>query len=233
MIGQFAHKGSEKLLRSTRRPGAVGRINLRQRRCWYAEEQSGDAGATAQSGATQSVNDPQKEGETPPDTWNDWLARQPEDQRRVIEALYAAQTSSLKSALDSERTSHKELEKQIRDLSGKVEKGSDAQAQLTQMADKLAVSERRADFYEAAAKPEIGIIGVQAAWVLMNADAERYFDRKGAPNFDLLKQEHPYLFRSQQTPSPRSNAGNGAGQTPTSPVDMNRMIREAAGHTSG
>ena len=99
---------------------------------------------------------------------------------------------------------------------------------MTQFADQLTAAERRADFYEAAAKPEIGLVGVKAAWVLMNAETDRYFDRKGNPNFDLLKQEHPYLFGQAKT-TPKGNQGNGTnGQTPAG-QSINDMIRNAAG----
>lgn len=163
-----------------------------------------------------------------PDSWDAWLATQPDEQRTTISSLYEKQTAGLKSALDNERQQRKDFEKQARELAKTAEKGSDAEKQLTQFADQLTAAERRADFYEAAAKPEIGLVGVKAAWVLMNAEADRYFDRKGNPNFDLLKQEHPYLFGLAKT-TPKGNQGNGTnGQTPAG-QSINDMIRNAAG----
>lgn len=165
---------------------------------------------------------------TTPDSWESWLATQPEDQRTTISSLYEKQTAGLKSALDNERQQRKDFEKQARELAKTAEKGSDAEKQLTQMADQYAAAERRADFYEAAAKPEIGLVGVKAAWTLMNAEADRYFDRKGNPNFDLLKQEHPYLF-GQVKPTPKGNQGNGTNGQTSAGQSINDMIRAAAG----
>lgn len=165
-----------------------------------------------------------------PETWDAWLQAQPEAQRPTITSLYEKQTAGLKSALNDERTQRKEFEKQLRDAAGKLEKGSEAEKQVNQLADQLAASERRADFYEAAAKPEIGLTGAKAAWVLMNAEADRYFDRKGNPNFDLLKQEHPYLF-GQVKPVPKGNQGNGTQGSAAGTSSINDDIRRAAGYT--
>lgn len=183
--------------------------------------------AATNAGTTDANANAAAQSETP-ESWDAWLATQPEAQRTTIASLYEKQTSGLKSALTEERTQRKDLEKQIRDLAKGAEAGSKAQQDLTGMADQLAASERRADFYEAAAKPEIGLTGVKAAWVLMNADPGTYFDRKGNPDFDLLKQEHPYLF-GQVKPVPRGNQGNGTQTTPAPATTMNDWIRRQAG----
>ena len=168
------------------------------------------------------------ESRAAPETWEAWVAARPEAERTQITALYEKQTAGLKTALDSERDTRKGLEKQVRELAKDAEKGSKAEKDLTALADQLSAEQRRADFYESAAKPEIGLVGTRAAWTLMNAEPDRYFDRKGNPNFDLLKQEHPYLF-GQKPPVPRGNQGNGTqGQQHTGQT-MNDMIRAAAG----
>lgn len=188
----------------------------------------GQNGTQGQQGAQGgNGSDAQGQSETPA-SWDAWLQARPEAERAQITALYDAQTSGLKTALESERETRKGLEKQVRELAKGAEAGSKAQEDLNALADQLAGEQRRADFYEAAAKPETGLTGVKAAWVLMNAEADRYFDRRGNPNFDLLRQEHPYLF-GQKAPTPKGNQGNGTqGQTPTG-QSMNDMIRRAAG----
>lgn len=166
-----------------------------------------------------------------PATWETWLAAQPEAQRQQIETLHSTHTAGLKSALDSERQSRRDLEKQVKDLAKAEKDGSDAQQRLNSIATELETANRRADFYETASKPEIGLVDVKAAWVLTNAEADVYFDRKGSVNFELLKREHPSLF-AQPRPTPRGNIGNGAGQGGQgSGADMNAIIRSAAGRT--
>lgn len=178
------------------------------------------------AGATPANEAPQNsDGATPEElTWDNWLAKQPEDQRDAINGLADKRNAGWKTALESERQQRKDLEKQVRDLAKNAEAGSKAQQDLTALADQLTTAERRADFYEAAAKPEIGLVGVKAAWTLMNAEAERYFDRKGNPNFDLLKTEHPYLF-GQKKPTPTGNQGNGTNGQPPATSTMNDWMR--------
>lgn len=179
-----------------------------------------------QANGQQNAND---NGGTP-ETWDAYLAAQPEAQRTVIAALHEKQTASLKNALNEERTQRKDFEKQLRDAAAKLEKGSDIEKQVNQLADQLSTESRRADFYEAAVKPEIGLTDAKAAWVLMNADAERYFDRKGNPNFALLKEAHPGLF-GQVKPAPKGNQGNGTNSSAAGTSSINDDIRRAAGYT--
>lgn len=164
-------------------------------------------------------------------TWDTWLAAQPDEQRMTIETLFNAHTAGLRNALNNERESRKTMEKQLRDMAAKESAGSDAQTRLEAMAEDIAKANRRADFYEAASKPETGLSDVKAAWIIINANAEEYIDRKGSVNFELLKREHPGLF-AQAKPVPRANAGTGTNQPPSPAADMNAAIRRAAGRTS-
>ena len=169
---------------------------------------------------------------TPPATWDAWLSAQPEAQRSIITQLHETHTSGLRTSLQSERDERKKIAAQLKDLQGKQEKGSATEAQLIEMQQQLEVANRRADFMAEAIKPEIGLIGAEAAWVLMNNDAESYFDRKGNPNFAKLKEAHPYLFRSQTaTPTPRIGAGAGVDAGANSPAkgNMNTFIRQSSG----
>lgn len=169
--------------------------------------------------------------ETTAQTWDDWLASRPDAERPTITALYERQTQGLRSALDKERDDRKALEKQVRDLAKAAEKGSDAETQLTTLADQLAAADRRADFYRDAAKTDVGIADPELAWLRVNASPDEFFDRKGNVNFTLLKERHPALF--VQTPlkpaTPKGNAGSGAGQQGAGALSMTDFIRQQAG----
>lgn len=176
-----------------------------------------------QQQAEQQPNDQQQNagGETP-QTWEAWLGTQPED----VKSMYESHTSGLKNALDNERASRKSLESQLREFQKKADKGSELEQQLNRMVTDLETANRRSDFVEAAIKPEIGVSDLKAAWLIVNADADTYIDKRGQVNFPLLKQNHPGLFKA--APAPKANAGNGAGQG-EGKLDMNTFIRRAAG----
>lgn len=173
----------------------------------------------------QQPNDQQQQsdagGETPP-TFESWLATAPDD----VKALYEAHTNGLRSALNSERESKRELERQLREMRDKAEKGSEAETRLNEMVSALETANRRADFVIEAAKPENGVADIEAAWLIVNAKADTFFDRKGNVNFALLKQQHPMLFRAAKAPP--GNAGSGVGQE-GGKQDINDWIRSAAG----
>lgn len=165
-------------------------------------------------------------GETP-ETWDAWLAGRPEAERATITKLHEAHTTGLRSALQSERDGRKALETQIRDLQKSAEKGSANEQKLTEMVTQLENANRRADFLEAAVKPEVGLTDLEAAWVLVNAKPDDYLTKRGI-DFALLKERHPGLFKAA-TPTPRGNAGSGTGGTTPSGASMNDYIRRAAG----
>lgn len=172
----------------------------------------------------QQPNDQQPDGASgeTPQTWEDWLNAQADD----VKALYEAHTNGLRSALNSERESKRELERQLREMRDKAEKGSEAETRLNEMVSALETANRRADFVVEAAKPENGVADIEAAWLIVNAKADTFFDRKGNVNFALLKQQHPMLFRAAKAPP--GNAGSGVGQE-GGKQDINDWIRSAAG----
>lgn len=155
-----------------------------------------------------------------PVTFEAWLGQQDETVKRLI----ATHTSGLKSALDSEREIRKGLERQLREAAAKAEKGSEAQAQLTKLADDLGTATKRADFYEVASAA--GCSNLKLAWLAVQHDAD-LMDSKGAVRMEALKAAYPELFKS--TGAPRGNAGSGAGQGGAPQKDMNAFIRQAAG----
>lgn len=172
-----------------------------------------EAARTATDAATTSIAEA-------PQSFAEWL----EKQDATIKGLYDSETKGLKTALDSERTSRKDLEKQLRDAAAKLEKGSEAEKQLTDMADKVAESDGKADFYEAAHGQ--GVTNLKLAYLVAKQD--QLFDRKGNPDFEALKRGYPELFGKPGTPPP-GNAGAGTGAPPPKKQDMNAFIRAAAG----
>jgi biopolymer transport protein ExbD len=158
-------------------------------------------------------NDPENEQPTP--TFEDWL-KEHED----VKPLYEAHTKGLKSALNTERTAREELEKQLRKLAKQADAGSDAQKELTETADKLAATERRDKFYEVA--HEEGVKNLKLAWLA----AQEFMDEDGEVKLDAMKKAYPELFASKQKVN--VNAGDGM-QNQQAPLDMNSLIRRAAG----
>lgn len=157
---------------------------------------------------------------TPPATFEAWSASlQPEHK-----ALIENHTQGLKSALASEREGRAALEKQIKDLAGKAEKGSDLEKQLGEISSKLESETRRAAFYESA--HAAGVSNLALAFIA--AQQFEAFKRNGDPDWELLKAKAPELFRTQTTPPGNAGAGTGSGSGSGEPT-MNERIRAAAG----
>jgi hypothetical protein len=165
---------------------------------------------------------------TPEDTWDGWLATLDEAERGRVTRLYEAKHGGLLKALDSERNERKATERQLRDAAAKLKDDDANKAQLTQMADQLDLANRKADFFQEAAKPENGLADPEAAWIIANAKADEFFDRRGNLNLALLKERHPSLF-ARPPVTPPANAGNGSGVQPPAANTMNQMIRRQAG----
>lgn len=148
-----------------------------------------------------------------------------------VKALYDEDVKGLKSALESERKERKGLETQVRDLAGKAEAGSEAQKSLTTLADKIAESDRRTEFYESAHKE--GVSNLKLAYTI--AVQDDLFDKKGNPDLDTLKKNYPELFTTKRETPPPPKGGAGAGAGGNAPAGgsnqggMNILIRGAAG----
>lgn len=149
--------------------------------------------------------------------FDEWLKGQDEK----VTAMLDGHVHGLKSALSSERENRKELEKQLRKLAEKSEKGSEAEAQLVKMADDLKGESRKADFYEAAHKE--GVRNLKLAYTV--AVADDLFDKHGRADFDEMKKLFPELFGSKAN----ANAGAGTQKPPTPAQNMNDFIRKASG----
>lgn len=152
-------------------------------------------------------------------TFEGWYQKQDESMRGMIDG----HVRGLKTSLDSERGARKDLEKQLRDLAGKAEKGSEAEKKLTEMADNMSASERRSDFYEQAHNE--GVTNLKLAFLV--AQDEELIDSKGRVNFVEMRKKFPELFGGGKKSAP-ANAGAGTGGAMPN-KSMNDFIRAAAG----
>lgn len=177
-------------------------------------------GASTPPPATPPATPPAGQDTTEQLSYETWVQAQPENVRGLLER----HTSGLRSALESERGSRKDLERQLREMAGKAEKGSETQAQLTQMADRMNEADRRVDFYEEA--HAAGVTNLKLAYLVAMQD--EMFDKRGQVNFATMKAQYPELFGGGGGRLPAGNAGTGAG-TPPQGRSMNEFIRASSG----
>lgn len=153
-------------------------------------------------------------------SFDTWMAAQDANVRGLLDG----HTKGLKNALDSERESRKGLEKQLKDLAGKAEKGSELEKQLNDLLTQQQTAQTRAEFYEAA--HAAGVSNLKLAFLV--ASQEGLIDQKGRVNFDEMKKSFPELFGASQKPAP-ANAGTGTNAPTAGAQNMNQFIRRAAG----
>jgi hypothetical protein len=173
-------------------------------------------GGSGSEGGTETTNE-QTEGKTM--TFESWQEAMTDEQKSLI----AGHIKGLKSALDSERESRKSLEKQLRDLAKSAEKGSEAQNQLTKLADDLQAADRKAEFYEAA--HGAGVKNLKLAYMVATND--ELFDKHGRADFVEMKKLFPELFGTSNPT--RGDAGSGTEKKTKPSGGMNDFIRSAAG----
>ena len=137
--------------------------------------------------------------------WKPWHDALPKEAQELV----AEREKGLKSALDSERDARKTAEKDLRDVAKKLEEGSEAQQEVLKLADQVAEGTTKADFYEEAHKA--GVSNLKLAYHV--ATTEDLFDKRGAVNFDKMKEAYPELFGKKQDPEIREQIlGKGASE---------------------
>jgi len=152
--------------------------------------------------------------------WKPWHDALPPEAQELV----AEREKGLKSALDSERDARKTAETDLRAVAKKLEEGSEAQQEVLKLADQVAEGTTKADFYEEAHKA--GVSNLKLAYHI--ATTEELFDKRGAVNFEKMKEAYPELFGKKQVP--RGDAGEGTGTAPGGKeISMNAYIRRAAG----
>jgi hypothetical protein len=165
----------------------------------------------------QQADQGRNEGETL--TFESWIAGQPKE----VKDLLDGHTAGLRTALGSEREIREDTEKKLRTMAEKAEKGSESQRQLVEMADKIAESDQKADFYEDA--HAAGVTNLKLAYIV--AKQEELFDKRGRVNFEAMKKDYPELFAG--TVNAAGNAGSGTEGNLAGKGDMNTFIRQSAG----
>ena len=153
-------------------------------------------------------------GTTPNGTFEKWFESQPED----VKALISDHEKGLKSALNAERDNTKALSRQISDLQGAAEKGSELEKQLSTLQAKLTESERHASFIDGASSA--GCTNAKAAYKLAKAD-EDLWKRDGSPDWEAIKETAPEFFRKATAPT--GNAGSGTSTDPNAGGKMHPM----------
>lgn len=194
--------------------------NQEQHEQEQAERQAGETPASAeQTGAgEQEQGQGQAAAEqSEPVTFEGWLAEQGEG----VKALIEAHTSGVRSALSGERAERKRLEKEVKALAQKAEKGSELEKQLTALQQSMDLAAQKMAFYESAPSD---LENAKLAWLAVQ-DGD-LFRRDGSVDWDALRESAPQLFRKKQVYVPRGEAGSGVQQnTPPSPPNMNDLIR--------
>lgn len=180
-----------------------------------AAENDGQDGTSNQGNQQQGQGN---QGNQQAVTFDSWIGGQDD----TIKGLIDSHVSGLKSALDSERNERKSLTKQIAELKGKAEKGSELEQQLNSLTAQLDASNAKQTFYESA---PADVANMRLAW--MAAQEGGYIGKGGAVDWNGMKTAYPELFRKQITPP--ANAGNGRGQDGNNQPNMNAFIRRAAG----
>lgn len=144
-----------------------------------------------------------------------WLKSQDD----TVKGLLDGHTKGLKSSLEKERKLREKLGKDIKEMTGKLEAGSDAAKQLTEISGKLETEQKRADFYEKATAA--GCRNLRLAWLAASADDL---------TIEQVKAANPELFGVMTKAT--TNAGNGAGSGGGGEKqDMNSLIRKRAGYS--
>lgn len=142
--------------------------------------------------------DGSKGGETP--NYDAWIAKQDEATKALIAGHIETTTAGLKKALGSERSAASDYAKQMKDLQGKAEKGSEAEKALADLSAKASESARRAAVYEAMPRE---ITNPKLAYrVIVDDDL---FDKHGQVDWDKFKKSYPELHAKAKAP----DAGGG------------------------
>lgn len=153
-------------------------------------------------------------------TFDKWFGALDDDAKGLLED----HVDGLKSALTSERAERARLAKQIKELSGKADKGSELATQLEKLTGDMGKLDQKAQFYEDAHAADVA--NLKLAWL-----AAQEFDligKDGRVDFDQLREQAPEVFR-KKAPAPPGNAGTGAHQSGAAKPTMNSFIRRAAG----
>lgn len=174
-------------------------------------------------GATNATEQ-QPAAEQKPASWEAYLATLPDD----LKGLYETHTNGLRNTVQATRQERDALSRQLADITKALGKDpSEAKRLIEQMSADLDNARMRADFYEAAGRPETGCTNPRVAFIV--AQDLGVIDSKGRVNWETLKAQAPELFQKR---APDGRAGIGTGSPPVAKLNMDAMIRRAAGRSS-
>lgn len=182
--------------------------------------QGGQNNQGNQGQGNQGGQDGQNQGQGQGQTFDTWYANLSGD----VKGLIDGHVTGLKSALDSERAERKSLAKQIGDLKGKAEKGSELETQLGQLTAQLETLGTKTTFYETAP----GDLSNPRLAYLAASEGGHINAKTGTVDWAALRTSYPELFR-RQAPPPPANGGQGRNQNGAAEPNMNLFIRRAAG----
>lgn len=196
---------------------------------FYSPDGGGGSGGSAGSGSGQAgaggsgngagAGDGQDQGQGL--TYDAWIAGQDES----VKTLLNGHLSGLKSSLSSERDARSKVEKQLKELALKAEKGSELEQKLNNLVAEQQKAQSQAEFYELA--HAAGIKNLKLAFMVASND--ELIDGRGRVNFDEMKRRYPELFGTGQSGA-AGNAGAGTGNNGQAGArSMNDFIRTAAG----
>lgn len=169
---------------------------------------------TSAASGTQAA-DAATAAQAEPVTFDAWLG----SQEPTIKGLIDGHVTGLKSALDNERSERKSLTKQISELKGKAEKGSELEKQLESLNAQLEATSAKQAFYESA---PADVDNLKLAWM---AAQDGHTDKRGNVDWNSLRTAYPQLFRAKTVVN--AHAGNGRGQDGNTQKNMNDFIRSA------
>lgn len=202
---------------------------------------TGTGAGTNQGEGGQQNNQNQQQETFAFDNFDDWFKTLP----AKAQGLITQSTAGLKSALESERSTRKDFERQVRDISKNLEEGNAAKGKLDEISNSLSEATQRADFFEEA--PDHNVSDMRLAYLA--AKNEGFISDKGKVDWRGLKDAHPTLFQvrqannggggngqqnynnggQQQQQQTRGNAGAGVGTEQGQPGTMNDWIRNSLG----
>jgi hypothetical protein len=131
-----------------------------------------------------------------------FLAAQPEEARKGLEAHIETTAKGLKTALDSEREARKDLEKQLKTLQGKAEKGGELEQAIEKMRGELVITNKRNAFLASAPKDLEYIKEALAV-----AEVNGLIADDGKVDWESFKKSYAGFFaKPVAAPAPQTNA---------------------------
>ena len=174
----------------------------------------------------QEQTEEQDETTQGPADWDAYVASLPEDQQALVTKLYSDKNQGLLNTVKATRDERDTFASQLRDAAKKLEKGSDAEQQLTQQADQLDAANKRADFYESAQSHDCK--NPKAAFAI--AMAGNHFTKAGLPDWKAIQADAPELFGiAAPKPKGKAHAGDSTEREAPSGGTINDFIRARAG----